>query len=56
MIGVCKHCSCTDTLVPTKRSAGEPVACEWCAEEDRREHDDYAWDEPDLGDVPDERP
>jgi hypothetical protein len=47
VIGVCKNCSCTDTL-------NEGGICEWCAEEDRREHDDPPWDEPDLGEIPDE--
>lgn len=53
MIGVCKNCSVTDSLVMAKSSV-EPDVCEWCAETDRREHDDPPWDEPDLGDIPDE--
>lgn len=52
-IGVCKHCNATDTLVMSKSSI-EPDVCEWCAETDRREHDAQSWDEPDLGDIPDE--
>lgn len=53
-IGVCKHCNATDTLVMSKHGGDEPSVCEWCAEQETREHDDPPWDEPDLGEIPDE--
>lgn len=41
MIGVCTHCKHTDELVAKVLPGGFTIdVCEWCAEEDRREHDD----------------
>lgn len=53
MIGVCANCKATDALVVAMSTVGSvPDICEWCAEEQRREHDDahgYG-DEPGLHD------
>lgn len=51
MIGVCTQCGCTDGNLIGKVVAGGfvVVVCEWCAEEDRREHDDVDYDSDSLG-------